>query len=361
MKKNLFVVSLSIVFALTLILSACGESGNTVNFGAETNPPLGAAQTTAAQTTAEQTTAAQTTAPQTTAAQTTAAQTTAAQTTAAQTTAAQATVAQAAASSFDTSKNIAVLAREDGSGTKTAFMEIIGLKGKADPENVIIQTGTAGVLTEVKSNLNAIAYESLGYVTSDVKILLVDGVEATVANIKSGAYKISRPLSVVYKEDVINDAVNSAFYTFLQSSDAQKIISDESYVSVVDNAPAYTIDGSLKGVIDISGSTSLQPLMTELADAFEKLQPNISVTVSGGGSGTGYKNADEGVSEFGMISEEFNIEKAPTCTDYVVCKDGIAVIVNKNNPLDGITMGDLKNIYDVEAGADAIVKWDAIF
>jgi len=261
---------------------------------------------------------------------------------------------------FDASKSIAILAREDGSGTKTAFMEIIGLKGKTDPENVIIQTGTAGVLTEVKGNPYTIAYESLGYVTNDVKKLKVDGVEATVANIKNGSYKISRPLSVVYKEATVEDEVSKAFFTFLQSDDAQKIIADGGYVSLTDNAPAYTIDGSLSGSVDISGSTSLQPLMTELADAFEKLQPNISVTVSGGGSGTGYKNADEGVSEFGMISEEFNVEKAPSCTDYVVCKDGIAVIVNAGNPVENIALNDLASIYDVDAGSDAISGWNEI-
>ena len=263
-------------------------------------------------------------------------------------------------SKFDTSKNISIVAREDGSGTKTAFMEIIGLKGKADPVNVIIQTGTAGVLAEVKSNPAAIAYESLGYVTSDVKMLKVDGVEATIANIKSSVYKIARPLSVVYKESTLTDAVNNAFFTFLQSSDAQEIISKEAYVSVVDNANSYTVDGTLSGSIDISGSTSLQPLMIELATAFEKLQVNVKVNVSGGGSGTGYQNADEGVSAFGMISEEFNAEKAPTCIHYTVSKDGIAVIVNKDNPLDSITMDQLKNIYDLEAGDSSITKWDAI-
>ena len=261
---------------------------------------------------------------------------------------------------FDSSKNISVVAREDGSGTKSAFMEIIGLKGKADPESVIIQTGTAGVLAEVKGNPAAIAYESLGYVTDEVKMLKVDGVEATIANIKSGAYKISRPLSVVYKESTLNNDVNKAFYTFLKSSGAQKIISDSGYVSIVDGAAPYTINGSLSGNIDISGSTSLQPLMIELAEAFEKLQLNVEVNVSGGGSGTGYKNANEGVSEFGMISEEFNIEKAPSCTVCVVCKDGIAVITNKSNPIDSITMEQLKNIYNEEAGTNAITKWNAL-
>ena len=263
-------------------------------------------------------------------------------------------------SGFDASKNISVVAREDGSGTKSAFMEIIGLKGKADPVNVIIQTGTAGVLAEVKSNPAAIAYESLGYVTGDVKMLKIDGVEATIANIKSGTYKIARPLSVVYKDSALDDAMNNAFFTFLQSSDAQKIISDGGYVSVADNAVAYTIDGSLSGTIDVSGSTSLQPLMIELATAFEKLQVNVQVNVSGGGSGTGYKNADEGVSAFGMISEEFNLEKAPSCTHYIVSKDGIAVIVNKDNPLDSITMEQINSIYDVEAGTSAATKWNVI-
>ncbi|MCL2060066.1 MAG: substrate-binding domain-containing protein [Oscillospiraceae bacterium] len=259
---------------------------------------------------------------------------------------------------FDTTKNISVVAREDGSGTKTAFMEIIGHKGKEDPANVVIQTGTAGVMAEVKNNPAAIAYESLGYVTDDVKILKIDGVDASIANIKSGAYKISRPLSVVYKDSALDDGVNSAFFTFLQSSDAQAIISDGGYVSVVDGAAAYTIDGTLAGSIDVSGSTSLQPLMIDLAAAFEGLQPNVKVNVSGGGSGTGYKNADEDVSAFGMISEEFSLEKAPSCTHYIVCKDGIAVIVNTANPLDDISLGQLSGIYDAEAGDGATAKWN---
>jgi len=261
---------------------------------------------------------------------------------------------------FNASKNISIIAREDGSGTKKAFMEIIGLKGKADPANVIIQTGTAAVLAEVRGNPSAIAYESLGFITDDVKMLSVDGVEATITNIKNGTYKISRPLSVVYKETILNDDVNKAFFTFMQSSDAQEIIAESRFISIVDGAPAYMINGSLSGSIDISGSTSLQPLMIELAAAFEILQPNIRINVSGGGSGTGYKNAEEGVSEFGMISEDFSLEKAPSCTYYEVVKDGIAVIVNKTNPLDNITMEQLKTIFDEDAGAKAVTKWEAI-
>ena len=259
------------------------------------------------------------------------------------------------APAFDTSKNISILAREDGSGTKSAFMELIDLKGKADPANVIIQTSTAGVLAEVKGNPTAIAYESLGYVTNDVKKLNVNGIAATIDNIKSGAYNVSRPLSIVYHESILESPVNKAFFSYLQSESAQKIIFENGYVALIDNAPPYTVDGSLSGSIAISGSTSLQPLMIELAAAFEKIQDNITIEVSGGGSGTGYKNAEEKVSEFGMISEEFNLEKAPSCTSYVICKDGIAVIVHNNNPLENISMEQLKNIYDEERAS--FIKW----
>ena len=323
-KKALLLISLSIT--LVLLLSACGGSGGANTSGANTGGGAGSAGTSGGSTSSGTT----------------------------------ATTTGSTSSNFDASRDISIIAREDGSGTKSAFMEIIGLRGKADPEKVIIQTGTAGVLAEVKGNPAAIAYESLGYVTSDVKMLKVDGVEATVANIKNGSYKISRPLSVVYQESSIDNDLNQAFFNFLQSSDAQEIISDSGYVSIVDGASAYTINGALSGSIDISGSTSLQPLMIDLASAFEDLQSNVQVNVSGGGSGTGYKNADDGVSEFGMISEEFDITKAPGCTHYIVSKDGIAVIVNGDNPLDDISMAQLSTIYDVDADEEAITKWDAL-
>ncbi len=189
---------------------------------------------------------------------------------------------------FDSSKGITVITREDGSGTKSAFMEILGLKGKADVENVVVQTGTAAVMQEVSTNPYAIAFDSLGYVTDDVKKLKIDGVEPTVANIKSGSYTISRPLNVIYKEDTIkNSSVFSAYLSFLQSKDSQDIISAEGYVSVKDEATTYAKDDSLSGTIDISGSTSLKPLMEKLAEKFESYQPSVKVNISGGGTGLG--------------------------------------------------------------------------
>lgn len=257
-------------------------------------------------------------------------------------------------------KQISVVAREDGSGTKSAFMEIIGLKGKSDVSGVIISASTAAVLTEVKGNPYAIAYESLGYVTDDVKILKVDGVEPTVENIKNGTYKIARPLSIVYKEATVTSGAQKAFFEFLQSSDAQAIISNKGYVSTKENPTAYTIQSGLSGEVTVSGSTSLQPLMLELAAEFMKLQSGVTVQVSGGGSGTGYKNAEGGVSDFGMISEAFNKEKAASCVSYEVAKDGIAIIVNKKNTLDSISLEVLKNIYDVDAGDAAVKTWSQV-
>jgi phosphate transport system substrate-binding protein len=271
-------------------------------------------------------------------------------------------LAACGAKSFDSSKSISVTTREDGSGTKSAFMELIGLKGQSDVSNVVVATGTAAVMQEVAGNYYALAYDSLGYVTSDVKKLEVDGVEATTANIKSGTYAISRPLSVIYKAaPVSSSALDASYLTFLKSSDAQTIISNNGYVSLTDAATAYTANGSLSGTIEVSGSTSLQPLMILLAAQYEASQAHVTVEVSGGGTGTGYTNAENGVSAFGMISAEFDATKAPDCVSSIVAKDGIAVIVNPSNPLTSVSKTELKNIYDnTESDATKIKTWSQL-
>lgn len=262
---------------------------------------------------------------------------------------------------FDASHSVSIITREDGSGTKSAFMELLGLKGKDDPTEATIQNGTAAVLAEVENNMYAIAYDSLGYVTEDVKLLQVDGVEPTIENIKSGEYAISRPLNVVYKNaDIEGSPLYSDYLSFLSSSQAQQIISEEGYVSIVDGAITYAApETPLSGTIQISGSTSLQPLMILLAEAYEQLNGNVSIEVAGGGSGTGYENAENGVSAFGMISEEFNSEKAPSCVHSTVAKDGIGIIVNLDNPVEDISLEDLSRLYDVDA-SPAISSWSEL-
>lgn len=262
--------------------------------------------------------------------------------------------------SFDTSRNVSIIAREDGSGTKTAFMDIIGLRGMADPANVIIQTGTAGVLAEVRGNPMALAYESLGFISGDVKKISVDGAAPTVENILNGSYKIARPLSVVIQDSGLQNELNAAFFSFMLSSDAGEIITAEGYVAVNLDAEAYVAAPSLSGSLDISGSTSVQPLMIALAAAFEGIHTDVIINVSGGGSGTGYSNAEGGVSDFGMISEEFNSGRAPSCTYAMIAQDGIAIIVHPNNPLDNISMEQLRTLYDADAGDNAIRTWNQL-
>jgi phosphate transport system substrate-binding protein len=264
--------------------------------------------------------------------------------------------------SFEDSKAITVVTREDGSGTKSAFMEIIGLKGQSDVTGAIVATGTAAVMAEVSGNKYAIAFDSLGYVTDEVKKLQVNSVSPTIATIKDGSYSIARPLSVVYKKATIDGSpLFTAYLNFLASKEAQSIISDNGYVSLKDDATNYGATSGLSGTIQISGSTSLQPLMILLANKFETLQAGTSVEVSGGGSGTGYSNAESGVSSFGMISASFDSAKAASCTSYVVAKDGIAVIVNKENTHDNISLDSLKSVYNSTLSDDARVNtWSEV-
>ncbi len=260
---------------------------------------------------------------------------------------------------FSADKNITVVTRDAESGTRNAFMEIIGLKDKPNVSNALALTSTGAVLQEVASNLYAIGFDSLGYVTDAVKILKVNGVYPTVAGIKDASYSISRPLSIVYKAETIENGVNKAFYDFLLSSTAQTIVSEEGYANL-DAPTEYTVQPNLSGQINVSGSTSLEPLMKKLRDKFRTLQPNVTITVSGGGSGQGLSDAENGVSAFGMISKVFKQADAPSCTSTTVAFDGIAVIVNKENPLEDITLEQLKNIYNKEAGENQLKVWNRL-
>ncbi len=262
---------------------------------------------------------------------------------------------------FDSSKNISVLVRETGSGTRGAFLEILGLKGAADPTGAIVQTSTSAILTEVSGNNYAIAYDSLGYVDDSVKILKVDNVAPSAATVKNGTYAISRPLNVIYKEAIINsEPVYQDYLAFLGSKEAEKMASDEGYVAIHDSTTSYTKTADYAGKkITISGSTSLQPLMVKLAAKYNEYHSEVTIEVAGGGSGTGYSNAENGTSVFGMISEEFNSTKAASCTPYTVCKDGIAVIVNKKNTLDSISKTDLATIYNPKAETP-ITTWSQL-
>ena len=289
---------------------------------------------------------------------------------------------------FNPDKPIIVVSRESGSGTRDAFMELVfgtaypeGMAPIAKPapatgnynywetvalpDDAVTQTSTAAVLSKITSDTQAIAYDSLGYVTNDVKLLKVDGKECTPDNIRSGDYKIARPLSIVYKKATLT-GVNQSFYNFLCSSNAQTIIVAEGYVNDLSRTTAYSAQAGVSGTVNVSGSTSLQPLMNKLAEEFKRLQGGVAVNVTGGGSGTGRNNVRDDVSHFGMVSAPVTenhlsdmSSKGGEATTTKICDDGIAVIVHKSNTFDNINIAQLKNIYN-KASATKYSNWSAM-
>ena len=255
---------------------------------------------------------------------------------------------------------INVVSREEGSGTRGAFIELFGVQEKnADGEKVdlttntaIVTNSTAVMLTTVAGDANAIGYASLGSLDDTNKILQIDGVDATVENIKNGSYKISRPFNIVTK-DGLSDAAKD-FIGFILSSDGQAVVEKAGYIPL-DNAPAYTAKTN-KGKIVVSGSSSVTPVMEKLKEAYNKTNPDIEVEVQQSDSTTGIINATEGTADIGMASrnlEDAELEKGVTET--VIALDGIGVIVNKDSKVTGLTSEQVKAIYTGE-----ITSWDGL-
>ena len=253
--------------------------------------------------------------------------------------------------------DISVYNREDGSGTRDAFLELLGIESDELNTGVAQLNSTSAVIQGVAGDVKAIGYASLGSVDTTVKALSVDGVAPTEATVADGSYKVSRPFELMYDEtELTSNDLLAEFVEYLKSAEAQTIIADEGYVSVVENAPAYTVpEGNLTVTeIEASGSTSVGPLMTKLAATGQEVQ----VTVSGGGSGQGIKDANEGNTEIGMASKE--VTKGTDVTNenvtiYQLCADGIAVIVNTANPATDISLENLKKIY-----TDKSLNWSDI-
>lgn len=252
--------------------------------------------------------------------------------------------------------DISVYNREDGSGTRDAFLELLGIESDELNTGVAQLSSTSAVIQGVAGDEKAIGYVSLGSVDTTVKALSVDGVTPTEETVADGSYKVSRPFELMYDETTLaeNDLL-SEFIEYLKSAEAQTIIAEKGYVSVVENAPAYTVPEADLSVTEIeaSGSTSVGPLMTKLAEDFsakvkDATGQEVQVTVSGGGSGQGIADANAGNTEIGMASKEVVDGEDVTNEDvtiYQLCADGIAVIVNNANPATNITLDNLKKVY----------------
>jgi len=274
--------------------------------------------------------------------------------------------------SFSESGPISVVSRESGSGSRDTIMEMLFGADAAEvllPSGVIIQNSTAAIYVEVSTNPQAIGYESLGHLADrdGVRVVSVDGVAASVENVRSGAYPFSRNLSVVYHYQTLNEnAAANAFRAFLVSSQAQEIIDERGYVSQVENATAYTVIAGLSGTITISGSTTVHPLMNRLAEAFTSLQPLVNVEVAGGGSGAGRNHVRDRLSHFGMVSSPVTDAQRANMTtggrearDLTIADDAIAIIVHSTNPIENITTDQLRHLFNRNSGT-TFSSWTAL-
>lgn len=255
------------------------------------------------------------------------------------------------AAKFDASKTISVVTREEGSGTRDAFTELTGVLVK-DGDNKTDNTTTSAVtinsteavITNVKDNEAAIGYISLGSLNDTVKALKIGGVEATADNVKSGDYAVSRPFNIAYKGELSDVAQD--FVDYIMSSDGQKIVSDNGYVTVSENA-AYS-GKKPSGKISVAGSSSVSPVMEKLAEAYQKVNTNAKVEIQTSDSSAGMQSAMGGTCDIGMASRDLKDEEKSALKVETIAKDGIAVIVNNANTCDGLTLDQVKSIYTGE-------------
>ena len=255
------------------------------------------------------------------------------------------------AAKFDASKTISVVTREEGSGTRDAFTELTGVLVK-DGDNKTDNTTTSAVtinsteavITNVKDNEVAIGYISLGSLNDTVKALKIGGVEAKADNVKSGDYAVSRPFNIAYKGELSDVAQD--FVDYIMSSDGQKIVSDNGYVTVSENA-AYS-GKKPSGKISVAGSTSVSPVMEKLAEAYQKVNTNAKVEIQTSDSSAGMQSAMGGTCDIGMASRDLKDEEKSALKVETIAKDGIAVIVNNANTCDDLTLDQVKSIYTGE-------------
>lgn len=268
--------------------------------------------------------------------------------------------AAADTSDFDNSETINVQSREDGSGTRGAFIELFGIEEKDADGNKIdntteeanITNSTEVMLTSVAGDEYAIGYVSLGSLNDTVKALKIDGAEATADNIKAGTYKIARPFNIATKGDATGLAAD--FINYIMSDEGQKVIEDNGYISQGSNG-AFTSDGST-GKIVVAGSSSVTPVMEKLIEAYKTINKDAEIELQESDSTTGMTAAMEGTCDIGMASRELkDSETEGGLTSQVIAMDGIAVVVNNSNPMDELSSDNVKDIF-----TGAVTTWDEI-
>lgn len=264
-----------------------------------------------------------------------------------------------AAPKFNSKKSITVLSREDGSGTRGAFIELFGIEKKDTSgkkvdyttDEAAITNSTAVMLASVAGDKYAIGYVSLGSLNDSVKAVKIDGAVATVSNINNGSYKISRPFNIAVKEGL--SPVAQDFVNFILSDKGQKVIAANKYIQVA--AKSY-ISSKASGKIVVSGSSSVSPVMEKLIEAYKSENPNAKIELQTSDSTTGVTNAINGTCDIGMASRSLkDSEKSKGVQEVTIAIDGIAVIVNKSNPTENLSKAQVEQIFTGKT-----LKWNEV-
>ncbi len=273
---------------------------------------------------------------------------------------------------FEATDEITVISREASSGTRGAFDEMMNIVVETDegtedmlyPEAVLVDS-TDAVTSKVEVDAQAIGYTSLGAVTDSVKALPVDGVEATVENVKNGSYALARPF-VLATQTGVEDELAADFIKYVMSTQGQAIVAERGYVTATDDT-ATTADGSeavaateytasgLTGKITLSGSTSVEKVIEALKEGYVALNPDVTIEITYSGSSAGIKDVTEGKVNIGMSSRALKEDELATLTQTTFAHDGIAVIVNAENPITSITSAQITAIYTGQ-----VRTWDAV-
>ena len=254
-------------------------------------------------------------------------------------------------SDFDYDNDITVISREDGSGTRGAFVELVGVEQKNEAGEKVdyttveatITNNTSVMMTAVANDEYAIGYISLGSLNNTVKAVKIDGVEASIENVANGSYAVNRPFNLAINGEVTEAAQD--FINYILSAEGQTTIEEAGYIMINDGAAAFESNGS-EGKVVVAGSSSVTPVMEKLKEAYEEVNANVTIEINTSDSSTGVFSALEGTCDLGMASRALkDSEKEDGATEVTIAKDGIAVIVNNNNPMDDLTKETVKNIY----------------
>ena len=254
---------------------------------------------------------------------------------------------------FDSTETISIITREDGSGTRGAFIELFGIEKKNEEGKKIdyttdlasITNSTSVMMTMVESDLYAIGYISLGSLNNTVKAVEIDGVGASIENIKNGSYEIYRPFNIAVMENISDVAQD--FIDYILSVDGQAVVEENGYITVSTNG-VYT-GNKPSGKVMIAGSTSVSPVMQKLKEAYLVVNPNAEIEIITSDSTTGMNNAMDGICDIGMASRAVkDSEKEKGLIEITIANDGVAVIVNQENPVNELTKEQVEDIYTGE-------------